>query len=67
MFDEFLETFEVHLSRRNNTVPDHMVTYEDFEEYYNHVSSSIDNDQYFALMMTNAWNLDNQMIYQKGW
>jgi hypothetical protein len=36
-----------------------MVTMEEFVEYYNNVSASIDNDQYFELMMVNAWNLNN--------
>lgn len=52
---------------RNNEAPDHIVTREEFEEYYNNVSSSIDLDEYFAVMMTNAWNLDGKMVYQKGW
>ena len=38
----------------------------EFVEYYNNVSASIDNDAYFELMMTNAWNLNN-VSYQKGW
>jgi len=63
---EFLETFETAHNMRNNTAPDHIVTKEEFEEYYNNVSASIDDDDYFALMMTNAWNLDNK-TYQKGW
>lgn len=41
---EFLETFETHHSCRNNGAPDHVVTQEEFEEYYNNISSSIDND-----------------------
>jgi hypothetical protein len=28
----------------NSTAPDHIVTKEEFEEYYNNISSSIDND-----------------------
>ena len=48
---------------RSNDAPDHIVTKEEFEEYYNNVSSSIDLDEYFAVMMTNAWNLDGKMIY----
>ena len=30
-----------------NTVGDHVITKEEFEEYYNNVSASIDNDEYF--------------------
>lgn len=37
------------LSRR-----DQKITREEFEEYYNNVSASIDDDAYFELMMTNA-------------
>ena len=44
---EFLETFETHHSLRNNNAPDHVVTKDEFEEYYNNVSASIDNDEYF--------------------
>jgi len=28
---------------------------------------SIDNDEYFKLMMTNAWNLDGKKVTKKGW
>jgi hypothetical protein len=41
---EFLETFETHHNISNSTAPDHVVTIEEFEEYYNNISSSIDND-----------------------
>jgi hypothetical protein len=52
---------------RDNDAPDHIVTKEEFEEYYNCISCSIEDDDYFALMMNNAWNLDGSMVYQKGW
>lgn len=52
---------------RENEAPDHIVTKEEFDEYYNNISASIDDDEYFALMMNNAWNLDGTMVYQKGW
>ena len=65
---EFLETFETHHSLRNNGAPDHVVTKEEFDEYYNNVSASVDNDQYFELMMNNAWKInDGDRTYNKGW
>ena len=65
---EFLETFETHHSLRNNNAPDHIVTKEEFEEYYNNISASIDNDQYFELMMNNAWKInEGDRSYGKGW
>lgn len=65
---EFLETFETHHSIRNNGAPDHVVTKEEFEEYYNNISASIDNDEYFQLMMNNAWKInEGDRSYGKGW
>lgn len=65
---EFLETFETHHSLRNNNAPDHIVTKDEFDEYYNNISASIDNDQYFELMMNNAWKInDGDRSYGKGW
>ena len=65
---EFLETFETHHNLRTNGAPDHVVTKEEFEEYYNNVSSSVDNDQYFELMMNNAWKInDGNRNYGKAW
>lgn len=47
---------------RDNEAPDHIVTKDEFEEYYNNVSASIDDDTYFLAMMTAAWNLDNSRV-----
>jgi len=55
---EFLETFEVHHNVRNNNKSDGKVTKDEWIEYYSNVSSSIDTDEYFTVMMNNAWNLD---------
>lgn len=69
VLSEFLETFETAHSMRNQETPDHIVSKEEWVEYYNNVSASIDNDEYFALMMNNAWNLDGTMDVnkKKGW
>ena len=46
---------------------DSKITLEEFIEYYNNISMSIDDDEYFEVMMTNAYNLDNKPNYGKGW
>lgn len=45
---------------RENGAPNHVVTKEEFEEYYNMISASIDDDRYFTLMMNNAWKLTEE-------
>jgi len=55
---------------RNNEAPNHVVTKEEFEEYYNNISASIELDAYFVTMMNNAWKLtEESKIGQgtKGW
>jgi Ca2+-binding EF-hand superfamily protein len=47
ILNEFLETFEMHHNTMTRTTADHIITKEEFEEYYNNISSSIDNDEYF--------------------
>lgn len=59
---EFLETFEISHNIRNSNAPDHIVTREEFEEYYANVSASIDSDDYFAAMMNAVWNLDGNRV-----
>ena len=36
---------------------DGIVTYEEFEDYYKEISASIDGDDYFELMIRNAWRI----------
>src|SRR6185312_11702676 len=64
---EFLETFEIHHSIMSKGPKDQSVTKEEWEEYYNNISASIDSDQYFELMMNSAWNLDGSKVTKKGW
>lgn len=66
IFGEFLETFETHhnIMKGNR---DRRVTKEEWIEYYNNVSMSIDDDGYFETMMNNSWKLNGAVNYSKGW
>lgn len=57
---EFLATFEMAHSIRNNDAPNYVVTKEEFFEYYNMISISIDDDRYFSQMIKAAWNMDEE-------
>ena len=48
---EFLDTFDV------GGEVDGKVTKEEFINYYKNISASIDNDEYFELMIRNAWHI----------
>mmetsp|Transcript_12085 Transcript_12085/g.20384 ORF Transcript_12085/g.20384 Transcript_12085/m.20384 type:complete len:293 (-) Transcript_12085:339-1217(-) len=70
ILSEFLETFETAHSMRNQQTPNHVVTKEEFSEYYSNISASIDDDTYFELMMNNAWRLTEESrrgMGAKGW
>ena len=54
---EFLDTFDVGGEK------DGKVTRNEFENYYKNISASIDNDDYFELMMRNAWHISGG----EGW
>ncbi len=53
---EFLDTFD-------GDEKDGKVTPAEFCQYYGNVSSSIDNDDYFELMIRNAWHISGG----EGW
>ena len=59
VFREFLDTFD----GGSNNKGDGIVTPKEFEEYYANVSASIDDDDYFELMMRNAWHISGG----EGW
>lgn len=70
ILQEFLETFETAHALRNNDAPNYVVTKEEFIEYYNNISASIDDDMYFSLMIENAWKLTEESrkgMGTKGW
>lgn len=53
---DFLDTFRAagKRGRRNQSVG---ITLEDFCDYYSNLSASIDSDDYFELMIRNAWHI----------
>src|SRR5690606_3220851 len=56
-FREFLDTFDV------GGVKDGEVTREEFTNYYTNLGANIDNDDYFELMIRNAWRISGG----EGW
>ena len=66
---EFLDTFEDHFCdmKGHEDARDGVISMDEWLEYYNNVSMSIDDDEYFILMMNNAWNLDGKKVTKKGW
>jgi Ca2+-binding EF-hand superfamily protein len=64
---EFLDTFEIHFTINSPASRNQEITIEEWIEYYNNVSMSIDDDKYFEVMMTAAWNFDNSRVTKRGW
>jgi calcyphosin len=64
---EFLDTFEAHHSDNAADSRDGSVSPAEWIEYYNNVSMSVDRDDYFELMMNNAWNLKGDKVTKKAW
>jgi len=65
VYGEFIETFEMHHGNTKGR-KDKRVTTEEFLEYYNNISASIDSDEYYEVMMNNAWKLTSQPEYLKN-
>ena len=61
----------MHHNVRNGNRADGQISQDEFIEYYTNVSASIDNEEYFSLMMNNSWNLtgdsNTYKKHQKGW
>ena len=65
-YGEFLETFETH-HNINRGPRDRRVTKEEWIEYYNNISMSIDSDDYFEQMMVSAWRLNVTVEAKPSW
>ena len=68
---EFLETFESHHNIMNGGSNDNVVALDEFIDYYCNVSSSIDDDIYFAQMINSSWHLTEDAspyhVYDGNW
>jgi len=66
---EFLDTFEDHYCDMAGQADarDGIITMPEWLEYYNNVSMSVDNDEYFEVMMNSTWNLKGDRVTKKGW
>lgn len=64
---DFLDTFEIHSSIQNPGTYNSRVSLDEFTEYYNNISANIDDDEYFKLMITNAWKLDGSAPAKEAW
>ena len=63
---EFMDTFQDTYNYLCGTESDNIITLEEFMEYYENISMTIDDDDYFETMLNNAWNNQNAS-YKKGW
>ena len=62
VLSDFLDTFEIHYSILHPGEYNKRVNFAEFCEYYNNVSVNIDSDEYFELMIRNAWKLGEQPV-----
>ena len=60
-----MDTFQDTYNYLCGTESDNIITSEEFMEYYENISITIDDD-YFETMLNNAWNNQNTS-YKKAW
>lgn len=52
-----MEAYRQFMSLWDTQVADGIVTFDEFCDYFRDVSASIDSDEYFRVMMINAWKI----------
>lgn len=68
---EFLDTFEVHHNLVTGGLSDSRVTREEFVGYYDNISSTIGDDEYFSKLLDTSWNISGASQakdeYDRSW
>ena len=59
IYNEFINNFEIAYNYLNGNESDGIVIFDDFLEYYQNISMSIDNDDYFELLVNSEWGVNN--------
>ena len=57
---EWLDNFETFNEYNETGIKNRRVTFDEFINYYNMISMSIEDDRYFEYMVNNCWNLDRR-------
>ena len=57
---EWLDNFETFNEYNETGIKNRRVTFDEFINYYNMISMSIEDDRYFEYMINNCWNLDRR-------
>lgn len=63
---EWLDNFESFSEYNENGIKNRKVTLEEFINYYNQISMSIEDDKYFEYMINNCWDMDKRNAYKYG-
>ena len=67
---DFMDTFQETYNYLCGTETDNVITIEEFLEYYENVSMTIDDDAYFELLLNNEWKMGLNTTYnndKKSW
>ena len=61
---EFMDTFQETYNYLCGTETNNIITIEEFLEYYENVSMTIDEDEYFEYLLNNTWDLGLDVKYK---
>ncbi len=61
---EFMDTFQETYNYLCGTDTNNIITIEEFMEYYENVSMTIDEDEYFEYLLNNTWDLGLDVKYK---